>query len=158
MTDTVDLKGSDATLPWLRNARFDIGFIFGLIALSCITGLVILSEPTLFYPILAIDLWFLGYHHVISTFTRICFDKESFQEHKFLMVGLLPIVVVLITPAKAGVSRVLIAARIDRLRMKTDGWIKLFSIRYQFLESSADPQSSIQHSSGWNYGASLFPQ
>lgn len=58
------------------------------------TGLVILFEPSLFYPILAIDLWFLGYHHVIATFTRICFDKQSFAEHKFLMVGLLPIVVV----------------------------------------------------------------
>lgn len=95
MTDILASKGSNTALPWLRNARFDIGFIFGLIALSCLTGLVILIEPTLFYPILVIDLWFLGYHHVISTFTRICFDKESFQEHKFLMVGLLPIVIVL---------------------------------------------------------------
>ena len=71
-----------------------MGFIFGLLALSCVTGLVIVIEPTLFYPILVIDLWFLGYHHVISTFTRICFDKESFQEHKSLVFGLLPIVVV----------------------------------------------------------------
>lgn len=81
-------------LPWIRNAQFDIGFIFGLLGLSIVTGMVILWEPSLFYPILVIDLWFLGYHHVISTFTRICFDKESFQEHKFLMVGLLPIVIV----------------------------------------------------------------
>lgn len=94
MTDTVNSERPDAALPWIRNARFDTGFIFGLFALSCITGMVILMEPTLFYPILVIDLWFLGYHHVISTFTRICFDKESFQEHKFLMVGLLPIVIV----------------------------------------------------------------
>ena len=93
MTDTATPSQSFADLPWIRNARFDAGFIFGLLALSCVTGLVILMEPTLFYPILVIDLWFLGYHHVISTFTRICFDKESFQEHRFLMVGLLPIVI-----------------------------------------------------------------
>lgn len=95
MTDTATPTRSYANLPWIRNADFDTGFILGVLGLSCLTGLVILWEPTLFYPILVIDLWFLGYHHVISTFTRICFDKESFKEHKFLMVGLLPIVVVL---------------------------------------------------------------
>ncbi len=94
MSDIAAPPKSYADLPWIRNAQFDMGFIFGLLALSCITGAVIMWEPSLFYPILVIDLWFLGYHHVISTFTRICFDKESFQEHKFLMVGLLPIVIV----------------------------------------------------------------
>ena len=94
MTDAAQPSQTIANLPWIRNAQFDIGFIFGLLALSCITGAVILWEPSLFYPILVIDLWFLGYHHVISTFTRTCFDKESFREHKFLMVGLLPIVIV----------------------------------------------------------------
>lgn len=94
MTDTATPPRSYVNLPWIRNARFDAGFIFGLLALSCVTALVIIIEPSLFYPILVIDLWFLGYHHVISTFTRICFDKESFQEHKSLIIGLLPIVVV----------------------------------------------------------------
>ena len=94
MTDTATPSQSYADLPWIRNARFDGMFIFGLLALSCVTGLVIIIEPSLFYPILVIDLWFLGYHHVISTFTRICFDKDSFQENKFLMVGLLPVVIV----------------------------------------------------------------
>jgi len=81
-------------LPWIRNAQFDSVFIFGLFALAWITGLVIMFEPSLFYPILVIDLWFLGYHHVISTYTRICFDKESFQENKILLTGLLPLIVV----------------------------------------------------------------
>lgn len=93
MTDTAQAGQMSSSLPWIRNAQFDMMFIVGLLALSVITGLVILWEPSLFYPILVIDLWFLGYHHVISTFTRTCFDKESFQEHKFLMVGLLPIVI-----------------------------------------------------------------
>ncbi len=95
MADTANPDQSYAALPWIRNATFDTGFIFGLLALSCVTVLIIVMEPSLFYPILVIDLWFLGYHHVISTFTRICFDKESFKEHKFLMIGLLPIVIVL---------------------------------------------------------------
>lgn len=84
-----------ASLPWMRNATFDVGFIFGLLGLSAATGLILLWQPDLFYPILVIDLWFLGYHHVIATFTRICFDKESFQEHKFLALGLLPFIIVL---------------------------------------------------------------
>jgi hypothetical protein len=94
VTTVANTSRSYADLPWIRNARFDTGFIFGLFAMSCVTGQVIMYEPSLFYPILVIDLWFLGYHHVISTFTRMCFDKESFTEHRFLMVGLLPIVVV----------------------------------------------------------------
>lgn len=94
MTVTTQTDQAYAGLPWIRNAQFDMGFIFGLFALSCITGMVIIWEPNLFYPILVIDLWFLGYHHVISTFTRICFDKESYKEHKFLVVGLLPIVII----------------------------------------------------------------
>jgi hypothetical protein len=94
VTDTATPDRSYTELPWIRNANFDTGFIFGLLALSCLTGLVILIEPSLFYPILVLDLWFLGYHHVIATFTRICFDKQSFAENKFLMVGLLPIVIV----------------------------------------------------------------
>ena len=81
-------------LPWIRNAQFDMIFIWGLLGLSALTGLVIMFEPSLFWPILMIDLWFLGYHHVISTYTRICFDKESLRENGMLLFGLLPAVVI----------------------------------------------------------------
>ena len=49
-------------------------------------------EPRLFVPILFVDLWLLGYHHVISTYTRLCFDRESFRSNRLLLIGLLPIV------------------------------------------------------------------
>jgi hypothetical protein len=45
-------------------------------------------HPALFLPILVADLWLLGYHHVIATYTRLCFDAESFRTHRFLVVGL----------------------------------------------------------------------
>ncbi len=80
------------SLPWMRNVKFDGTFIFGLFFLSLVTGAVITIQPALFYPILVIDLWFLGYHHVIATFTRLCFDRQSFRENKFLVLGLTPIV------------------------------------------------------------------
>jgi hypothetical protein len=70
MSDMATHTTTYADLPWIRNARFDSIFIYGLLALSCVTAAVILVEPSLLYPILLIDLWFLGYHHVISTFTR----------------------------------------------------------------------------------------
>ena len=58
-----------ADLPWIRNARFDLGFILGLLAVAAVTGSTVIMVPGLFWPVLTFDLWFLGYHHVISTYT-----------------------------------------------------------------------------------------
>jgi hypothetical protein len=79
---------------WLRSPQFDISFVLGLPTLAFVTGLVVVYYPHLFIPILIIDLWFLGYHHVISTYTRICFDRKSFGEHWSLLVVLLPAVTI----------------------------------------------------------------
>jgi hypothetical protein len=46
----------------------------------------------LFLLVVTVDLWLLGYHHVAATFTRVCFDRESFAAHRS-MVLLLPIAV-----------------------------------------------------------------
>ncbi|TIV93920.1 MAG: hypothetical protein E5V85_25080 [Mesorhizobium sp.] len=87
---------SDIAMPlrqsnraWLRGARFDLSFILGIPAVAFLTGAVILWQPQLFTPILLFDLWFLGYHHVIATYTRLCFDRKSFSEHWSLLVVLL---------------------------------------------------------------------
>ena len=86
-------RAESRALPgWLRNARFDSAFILGGFALALLSGTVIVIEPSLFYPILLLDLWVLGYHHVIATFTRLCFDRASFEERRGLIVHLLPIV------------------------------------------------------------------
>ena len=77
---------------WLCNPRFDLSFIEGIPALACLTGLIVIAQPHLFTPILIFDLWFLGYHHVISTYTRLCFDRKSLSEHWPLLAGLLPVV------------------------------------------------------------------
>jgi hypothetical protein len=45
-------------------------------------------EPSLFGAILVADLWLLGYHHVIATFTRLTFDTESFQRYRWLVTKL----------------------------------------------------------------------
>ena len=77
---------------WLRNAPFDMGFIVGVAALAIATGYLVVANPALFPIILFLDLYLLGYHHVVATFTRLAFDKESFLEHRFLVVWL-PMVV-----------------------------------------------------------------
>ena len=71
---------------WLRSAPFDLSLIVGVAALSLVTGALVVAQPQWFYPILLLDFWFLGYHHVISTFTRLTFDTESFREHWWLVI------------------------------------------------------------------------
>ena len=89
---------------WLRSARFDLFFILGIVALAIGTGAIVIAVPDLFVPILILDLWFLGYHHVISTYTRLCFDRKSLQNSRFLVFGLLPLVAIgtLLTAAVVG--------------------------------------------------------
>lgn len=87
-------------LPWIRNPGFDVLFIFGLPVMAAMTGLVVSLEPRLLVPIVTIDLWLLGFHHVISTYTRLCFDRESFRQNYRLVVYLLP-AVALVTLAVA---------------------------------------------------------
>ncbi|MCK5748854.1 MAG: hypothetical protein KAH44_21750, partial [Oricola sp.] len=77
---------------WLRSARFDMSFIVGTWMVGVTAAVIAILEPKLLWPLILIDLWVLGYHHVVSTYTRLCFDKESFAQSKFLIFGLFPIV------------------------------------------------------------------
>ncbi len=56
--------------------------------IAVVSGALVVMDPRLFAPILLLDLWLLGYHHVIATYTRLCFDRESARNHKFLIVWL----------------------------------------------------------------------
>ena len=80
------------TTAWLRGAGFDSTLILGGISLAMLSGAAILYEPSWFYPILLVDLWVLGYHHVISTYTRLCFDKASYRQHRWMIVYLVPVI------------------------------------------------------------------
>lgn len=79
-----------AAYPWLRSARFDLSLIVGVLLLALGTTAVVSRFPELFVPVLVLDLWLLGYHHVIATYTRICFDRESLRQHGALLYALLP--------------------------------------------------------------------
>ncbi|WP_141324343.1 hypothetical protein [Myxococcus sp. AB025B] len=74
-----------ATLSWgwVRNPRFDLFFILGTAGLGLAFSLAALARPSLFPVLLMVDVWLLGYHHVVSTFTRLGFDAESRRQHRF---------------------------------------------------------------------------
>lgn len=82
----------------LRNPAFDALFILGIPALALCTGALVTLRPELFVLIFSLDLWLLGYHHVAATFTRICFDSESFRTHRSLVL-ILPIAVAAVVVA-----------------------------------------------------------
>jgi len=94
----------DLPAGWLRDRSFDMHFIVGIAALALISGTVVVWTPALFIPILIADLWLLGYHHVISTYTRLCFDKESFRTHRFLVLWLPVLVLAGVLALGYGVS------------------------------------------------------
>ena len=73
---------------WLRGPAFDLGFVVGITAIALASGALVVSDPNLFGPILLLDIWLLGYHHVIATYTRLCFDQASFRQHRFLIIWL----------------------------------------------------------------------
>ena len=76
----------------LRNPQFDGFFVIGIPLIAIATGFLVTYDNNLFLPVLAADLWILGYHHVIATYTRLAFDRQSFSEHKGLIIYLLPAV------------------------------------------------------------------
>jgi hypothetical protein len=90
----ITVRVAHVNWAWLRSPRFDLWFIIGIPGAAILTGLVVVWQPRFFIPILIFDLWFLGYHHVISTYTRLCFDRRSFSEHWPLLVVLLPAVTI----------------------------------------------------------------
>jgi hypothetical protein len=83
---------SPPTIGWLRDRQFDLSFLAGLPLLALTSGAVVTLYPALLMPVLLADLWLLGYHHVISTYTRLCFDSGSLQRYGFLLF-LLPLIV-----------------------------------------------------------------
>jgi hypothetical protein len=77
-----------APAGWLRDRTFDLNFIAGVAVVALLSGALVASDPRWFAPLLILDLWLLGYHHVISTFTRLCFDRQSFRERRRLVLAL----------------------------------------------------------------------
>jgi hypothetical protein len=92
------IASSSKDLGWIRSSTFDYTLIAGVAVLALASGAVVVVWPASFPVVLFLDLWLLGYHHVVSTFTRLSFDKQSLDEHRFL-VFVLPWLVLAATVA-----------------------------------------------------------
>ena len=77
---------------WLRSPEYDLTLIRSTAVLALLTGSLVAAYPKLLGPVMFVNLWLLAYHHVISTYTRLIFDRESLNQHRFL-VFVLPIIV-----------------------------------------------------------------
>jgi hypothetical protein len=77
---------------WLREPFFDVGFVVGTAAVALMATLFAMLDVSIFVPILMLDVWLLGAHHVIATYTRLCFDRESFRQYRFFVL-VLPFIV-----------------------------------------------------------------
>ncbi|MBT5050647.1 MAG: hypothetical protein HOM58_19245 [Rhodospirillaceae bacterium] len=73
---------------WLRSARFDLIFIIGTTTLALAVGWLVTFDSLLFNVVFILNLWLLGKHHVVSTFTRLCFCKADIARHRFLLIQL----------------------------------------------------------------------
>ncbi|MDF1754658.1 MAG: hypothetical protein P1U89_17875 [Verrucomicrobiales bacterium] len=89
---------------WLSGKSFDTLFIFGILAIAVLSGVVAWNEPNLFPLILFLDLWFLGYHHVISTFTKLAGTAQDRKDNRFLILYLPFIVVAAVALLATGVG------------------------------------------------------
>jgi len=75
-----------------RSPIFDRLFIGAIPILAILTAYTAFLSPEYFDLILLLDLSLLGYHHVISTYTRLAFSTLSLNENRFLLF-VLPILV-----------------------------------------------------------------
>jgi len=106
-TSTVPTSAHAAKNPgWLLSPVFDLSLIglSAIIALQLGLAVLLNGSKEFLGTIIFFDLWLLGHHHVVSTFTRLCFDRKSFEEHRFLVVKLPFIVIGCVVFAVFGVG------------------------------------------------------
>jgi len=77
---------------YIRSEEFDKTLLVAPLFAGLAAAALVTANQRL-YPILLIaDLWLLGYHHVIATYTRLAFDPQSLRRNRFLAIDLLVLV------------------------------------------------------------------
>jgi hypothetical protein len=84
----------------IKSEAFDIGLLILPLATGLGTAAGVLANPALFTALLIADLWLLGYHHVVATYTRLAFTADAFRRNRFLAFDLL----LLMTAATLGLA------------------------------------------------------
>jgi hypothetical protein len=86
--------GDPAARQYIRSPQFDATLVTAPSVAGLTVGLAATASPALFPVLLISDIWLLGYHHVVATYTRLAFSRDSLRQHRFLAVDLLLIVLV----------------------------------------------------------------
>jgi hypothetical protein len=73
----------------IKSEAFDLGLLLLPLATGLGAAAAVLSNPQLFAVLLLADLWLLGYHHVVATYTRLAFGADAFRRNRFLAFDLL---------------------------------------------------------------------
>ena len=81
---------------YIRSREFDSTLLLAPILAALAAALVVTADPRLYPFLLVADLWLLGYHHVVATYTRLAFDTRSLRSNRVLAVDLL-VAVTLVT-------------------------------------------------------------
>ena len=103
MSAQTEVKENSFQYGWLDSFKFDSLLVVGVFTLAVASGVTVSIKPDLFVPILLADLWLLGYHHVISTFTKLAGTKEDRKENWNLIYPL-PVVVLVGVGGLAGLT------------------------------------------------------
>jgi hypothetical protein len=77
---------------YIRSREFDTALLALPICAGLAAALVVTADPRLYPFLLVADLWLLGYHHVVATYTRLAFDTTSLRRNRFLAMDLLVLV------------------------------------------------------------------
>jgi hypothetical protein len=85
-----------APRTYIRSREFDATLLAAPIVAGLLAALLVTADPRLYPILLVADLWLLGYHHVVATYTRLAFDTQSLRRNRVLAVDLL-VVVTLVT-------------------------------------------------------------
>ena len=100
LSESISKPARTPTYIW--SARFDTTLLLAPLAAGLTVGALTVTDPRLFPSLLFLDVWLLGYHHVVATYTRLAFDRQSLRTNRFLAVDLLFLImagVVLVTLA-----------------------------------------------------------
>jgi len=81
ITAPIPMAMAGAPAAWMRGRRFDLWFIVGVAAIGIAAGCAAVVDHAWVMPLVFADLWLLGYHHVIATYTRLCCDRDSVRAH-----------------------------------------------------------------------------
>ncbi len=95
---------SQSTSPNLLNPTFDKFFIQWIALGAIASAMLVAAQPKLFNAVLLLDVWLLGYHHVISTYTRTIFDEQTRTQHRKMLLWAPIVTVVFVVALSQGIG------------------------------------------------------